>query len=212
MAERIGILGGSFNPVHSGHLILAQDAMEQFGLERVLFVPASQPPHKPTLQLAPAADRLAMLRLALGDDTRFGLAEDEIQRGGVSYTVDTLRRLREQHRDASLFFIIGGDTLRELHTWKDIYTVLELAEIITVARPGSRLDGLDAEGLRLKDPWPKRLAANVATGHLVEISATDIRHRVARGLSIRYLVPQAVAGYIAAHGLYRNQETTRSTR
>ena len=209
MAERIGILGGSFNPVHTGHLILAQDALEQFGLSRVVFVPAAQPPHKPSLQLAPAADRMAMLRLALGDDARLAVSEDEIQRGGVSFTVDTLRRLREQLPDAALFFIIGGDTLRELHTWKDIYAVLELATIITVARPGFSVDGLDEEALRLRDPWPRRLAANVATGHLVEISATDIRNRVSRGLSIRYLVPQSVAGYIAAHGLYRNQETTR---
>lgn len=211
MSERIGILGGSFNPVHTGHLILAQDALEQFGLHRVFFVPAAQPPHKPSPTLASCEDRLEMLRLAVDDDPRFDVSDLELRRGGVSYTVDTLRRLREECPGASLFFIIGGDTLRELHTWKDIYTVLSLCEIITVARPGFRVDDLDAASLRLDDPWPRKLAANVATGHLVEISATDIRARVARGHSIRYLVPAAVATYIQRRNIYGNQETSRST-
>lgn len=209
MAERIGILGGSFNPVHNGHLILAQDALEQFGLNRVVFIPAAQPPHKPSLLLAEAAVRLEMLRRAVAGDARFSVSEEELQRGGVSYTVDTLRRLRDLYAGAGLFFIIGGDSLRELHTWKDIYTVLELAEIITVARPGFRTDDLNESTLRLRDPWPRRLASNVATGHLVEISSTDIRNRVARGQSIRYLVPAAVEQYIAATAVYRPQEMTR---
>lgn len=209
MADRIGILGGSFNPVHLGHLVMAQDALERFGLDRVLFVPANQPPHKPTPGMASAADRLTMLQLATRGDPRFAVCEEELQRGGVSYTVDTLRRLRELHPGAGLHFIIGGDTLRELHTWKDIYTVLELCVMVTIARPGFRTEGLDAEGLRLDDPWPARLAANVVTGHLVAVSSTDIRARAARGWSVRYLVPDAVAQYIADGGLYRHQETTR---
>lgn len=209
MADRIGILGGSFNPVHNGHLILAQDALEQFGLHRVLFIPAAQPPHKPSVALAPAADRLAMLRLAVAGDPRFEVSDLELQRGGVSYTVDTLRLLRAERPEAVLSFIIGGDSLRELHTWKDIYAILDLAELVTVARPGFRTDDLNEATLRLRDPWPRRLAAQVASGHLVEISSTDIRQRVARGRSIRYLVSGPVEQYIADHALYRQQEMTR---
>lgn len=209
MTERIGILGGSFNPVHSGHLVLAQDALEQFGLARVVFVPAAQPPHKPSPGLAPASDRLEMLRLAVSGDARFEVSDIELQRGGVSYTVDTLRQFREQRPGAPLSFIIGGDTLRELHTWREIYTVLDLADLVTVARPGFRSDDLNEATLRLRDPWPRRLAANVATGHLIEISSTDVRARVARGQSIRYLVPAAVEQYILSRALYRAQEMPR---
>lgn len=209
MPERIGIFGGSFNPVHLGHLVVAQDALEHMGLNRIIFLPAAQPPHKTAQPLAPASDRLEMLRLAVADDPRFEVSNDEIDRGGVSYTVDTLRRFHERYPTSALYFLVGGDTLRELHTWREIETVLQLAEIVTVGRPGVPLDSLNEKTLRLPDPWPARLAANVVTGHRLEISATDIRGRCVRGRSIRYLVPPAVERYIAAHHLYSQQETSR---
>lgn len=209
MSERIGIFGGSFNPVHLGHLVMAQDALEHMGLHRVIFVPAAHPPHKPGAAMAGAADRLEMLKIALSGHPRFEVSDEEIARGGVSYTVDTLRRLREKWPDASLYFIIGGDTIRELHTWRDIDQVLRLAEVVTVGRPGIPLDNLTSENLRLPDPWPARLAANVVGGHLVEISSSDIRSRLARGRSIRYLVPEGVERYISSHRLYMPQETSR---
>lgn len=202
MAERIGIFGGSFNPVHTGHLVLAQDALDQFGLMRVLWMPAANPPHKPAQALVPAADRLEMLRLAVQGDDRFEVSDDEIRRGGVSYTVDTVQRLRERWPDADLHLIIGGDSLRELHTWKDITTILALCEVVTVARPGFGADSIDPALLRLPDPWPQRLLARVVTGHLVEISSSDIRQRISRGQSIRYLVPEAVERYIRSRRLY----------
>lgn len=202
MAERIGILGGSFNPVHTGHLVLAQDALDHFGLNRVVWVPAAQPPHKPSLVLAPARDRLEMLRLAVQGDPRFEVSEDELLRGGVSYTVDTVRRLQSQRPGADLHLIIGGDTLRELHTWKDIPTLLTLCRVVTVARPGFAADRVDPAQLRLPDPWPKTLLAQVITGHLIEISASDIRQRVQRKQSIRYLVPDAVERYIHERRLF----------
>ena len=200
MTVRIGIFGGSFNPVHTGHLVMAQDAVDHFGLHRVIWVPAAQPPHK--LTLAPAVDRVEMLRLALQEDARFEVSDEEVQRGGVSYTVDTVERLRERHAGAELYLIIGGDTLRELHTWKDIHRLLELCRIVTVARPGFSAESMDPDLLRLPGPWPRRLLGDVITGHLVEISASDIRQRIGRGQSIRYLVPQAVERYIHARGLY----------
>ncbi len=202
MAERIGILGGSFNPVHTGHLVMAQDALDHFGLQRVIWMPAAQPPHKPSPLLAPAADRLEMLRLAVQGDARFEVSDDEIQRGGVSYTVDTVRRLREQRPEAEIHLIIGGDTLWELHTWKDIATVRSLCQVVTVARPGSAAERRNPDQLNLPEPWPRTLMANVVTGHLVEISSSDIRQRVSRGQSIRYLVPDAVERYIHSRHLF----------
>ncbi|MCO5045203.1 MAG: nicotinate-nucleotide adenylyltransferase [Kiritimatiellae bacterium] len=202
MAERIGLFGGSFNPVHVGHLVVAQDVLEQMGLHRVIFLPAAQPPHKMAQPLAPASVRLEMLRLATADDSRFEVSSDEIDRGGVSYTVDTLRRFRDRYPDAALYFLIGGDTLLELHTWREIGAVLELAEIVTVGRPGISLDSIDAKTLKLPDPWPARLAANIVAGHRMEISSTDIRNRCVRGWSIRYLVPAAVERYIVSHRIY----------
>ncbi len=206
MSERIGIFGGSFNPVHLGHLVAAQDALEHMGLTRVVFLPAAQPPHKPARPLAPAAERLDLLRLAIADDPRFEVSDDEIARGGISYTVDTLRRFRARHPEAKLYFLVGGDSLLELHSWRDIHAVLELAEIVTVTRPGVALDRLNADTLRLPDPWPARLAANVVAGHRIDVSSTDIRNRVARGLSIRYLVPAAVERYIHANRMFAKQE------
>lgn len=202
MAERIGIFGGSFNPVHTGHLVMAQDAADHYGLHKVIWVPAAQPPHKSSLALAPSADRLEMLRLAVQGDARFEVSDDEISRGGVSYTVDTLKRLQARHAAARLHLIIGGDTLRELHTWKDILTILDLVQVVTVARPGFAAEKLDPHLLGLPEPWPRRLLGHVVTGHLVEISASDIRQRVQRGQSIRYLVPEAVERYILTRRLY----------
>lgn len=202
MSERIGILGGSFNPVHMGHLVMAQDAMERFALDRVLLIPARLPPHKPSPSLVGAGHRLEMLRLAAEGDPRLEVRDDEVRREGVSFTVDTLRELRGRLPEAALHFIIGGDTLRELHTWREITVVLELCTMVTVARPGFSADSVDAASLNLPAPWPARLLRNVVTGHLIGISATDIRQRVQAGRPIRYLVPDAVERYIREHQLY----------
>jgi nicotinate-nucleotide adenylyltransferase len=202
MAERVGIFGGSFNPVHTGHLVLAQDALERFGLHKVLWVPAAQPPHKPSQALAPAAERLEMLRLALQGDSRFEVSEDEVNRGGVSFTVDTVQRLQERRPEVQWTLIIGGDSLRELHTWKDIGRLLTLCQIVTVARPGFAAEKMDPALLRLPEPWPRKLLSDVITGHLVEIASSELRQRIQRGQSIRYLVPEAVERYIRERRLY----------
>ncbi len=203
MARRIGIFGGSFNPVHLGHLILAQDALDHFLLDEVWFTPANLPPHKRPAGLLNIEDRLAMLQRALEGDARFVLCDEEVRRGGVSYTVDTVRRIREARSDDQLFLLVGGDTLLELHTWKDIQRIVEMVEIITVARPGFDLASLDAQKLRLPDEVVQKLKRNILIGHLCEISSTDIRQRAARSQSIRYLVPEAVERYILDHKLFQ---------
>lgn len=201
MQGRIGILGGSFNPPHLGHLTMALDALEQGGLERIVFVPAAMPPHKTHRgDMASAADRLEMTRLATAGEPRFEVSDHEIRRGGLSFTVDTLRAMKELHPGAELSLIVGGDTLRELPSWREIDQILLLCRILTVVRPG-----YDRERMKphLPGDWPERLLENVVAGHAMDISSTDIRSRVVRDLSIRYLVPAAVAEYIARWNIYK---------
>ena len=199
---KIGILGGTFNPVHVGHLVLAQDALEDYELDKILFVPCATPAHKEESSLAPTRHRVAMLELALEHDPRFEVSMVELERGGVSYTIDTVEALAVAHPKAELFFIIGGDTLFEIHSWRQVDRLLSLCEFIVMARPGFEDRDLTAQTLRLDDPWAERLAGRVTAMHLVDVSSSDIRMRVAEGLSIRYLVPPEVAMYISEHNLY----------
>ena len=197
------MLGGTFNPVHLGHLIMAQDAIEHFELSKVVFLPCATPPHKSPGTLMAANHRLAMLEAAIEGDLQFEVSDMELQRGGVSYTIDSLRVLVKENPGRDIVFIIGADSLVELHLWKDILQLLPLCRIVTIARPGIDLALLGKLDLKLPAPWPERLLADVRVGHLVNISSTDVRYRVAEGMSIRYLVSPAVDMYISEHSLYR---------
>jgi len=201
--ERIGVFGGSFNPVHNGHLLLAQTALEQFDLDRILFMPCAVQPHKSAVALAPADLRETMLEAAILDNLSFDLLDIELRRGGISYSVDSLREIRDLHPQADLFFLIGADALTELHGWKDIYTLLDMCTFAVFARPGYDEQAFRPEALKLNPPWPERLLRKVCHARRIDISSSDIRHRVAEGLSIRYLVPQAVEMIIMEHHLYR---------
>ena len=200
--RRIGLLGGSFNPVHCGHLIIAQDAMESFELDEVLFVPCAVPVHKNPKDLLPFRFRYEMLELALEHDLQFSVSNVEYERGGASYAIETVQELQRCYAGAEICFIIGADTQLELHTWHRIYELLSLCRFITLCRPGYD----DPERLvvesRLKKPWPERLQADTAWIHAVDISSTDIRMRVAEGMRISYLVPSVVEMYIAEHHLF----------
>lgn len=200
--SRIGILGGTFNPVHLGHLILAQSAVEAFDLGKVLFIPCGVPPHKNPGMLIPAEHRLAMVRAAVAGDPRFEALDIEIRRTGISYAVDTVGQLRETYKGSELIFIIGSDTLQELYLWKNIYSLLTLCKFAVFCRPGIDVRGAQAAGLHLESPWAERLVEGVTGARQVDISSSDIRYRIAEGLSIRYLVPQDVERYIREHGLY----------
>jgi nicotinate-nucleotide adenylyltransferase len=183
-------------------LILAQDALEAFDLATVLFVPCDRPPHKPTASLASVEHRAAMLETALAGSSAFEMCDLEIKRGGATYTIDTVRALGKRYPENELVFIIGSDTLPELHLWKNARELLRLCRFVTMARPGSNLQAMTAESLNLEPDLARALLANVTSGHQCDISASDIRHRVAEGMSIRYLVPDAVDMYIAEHRLY----------
>jgi nicotinate-nucleotide adenylyltransferase len=172
-------------------------------LDRVLFIPCAQPPHKASETLVAAEHRLAMLRAAVANNPRFAVNTIELERSGPSFTIETLKALGKTHPDTRFYFILGTDSLLELHQWRAVGELLELCEFVTMLRPGFPVEHLAEERLNLPPPWPARLLKNLFPGHAADISSTDIRRRVAAGRSIRYLVPDAVAGYIAAQGLYQ---------
>ena len=202
-SRRIGIMGGSFNPVHTGHLIIAQDAAERLELSEVLFIPAAIPPHKQHLRQVAAEHRLNMLRMAVESDIRFSVSDLELRRGGVSYTIDTVRSLKEEYPEDQLVLVIGSDTLVDLHNWYKIDELLELCEVATFLRPGESCPEEIAGKVNLENPLRDRLLGNLMEAHLIEISSSEVRMRVAEGLGIRYLVPAEVEMYIYEHGLYR---------
>ncbi|MDO9541773.1 MAG: nicotinate-nucleotide adenylyltransferase [Kiritimatiellia bacterium] len=203
MQSRIGIFGGTFNPAHLGHLILAQDALEAFDLARILFVPCILRPHNDAGQLASPAHRGAMLERAIEDNPDFEICDLEIRRGGTNYSIDTIRHLQKACPQSELFFIIGSDSLLELHQWKEIKELLGLCRFITLIRPGFDIKMINEQKLKLEPEMGRDLLKNVVAVHQIDISSSDIRHRVAEGMNIRYLVPNAVEMYIAEHNLYR---------
>ncbi len=191
---KIGFLGGSFDPVHFGHLLAAQDAYEQYQLDRLIFVPAAQAPLKPQEMQSSAADRITMLHAAIGGDRRFEISELELQRSGVSYTIDSVRQFRVLFPDDQLFWIIGGDQLPKMNLWKDAAELARLIEFIVLERPGHPARQTpDIPGLRL----------HRCDGHLIEISSSELRQRVRRGLALHYFCPQKVVSQIKARNLYR---------
>ncbi len=199
--ERIGVFGGSFDPVHMGHLTIAQDAVEQLELERLIFMPAAIPPHKQGHTLAEGRHRFEMLQLATEGNLSFEVSDMELQRGGVSYTFDTMRQIQFEHPGAELFFIVGLDSLTILHSWKNVEQLLEICTVVPFARGGEDPAKI-AEQIQLSNVWKERLLECLIRIHEVEISASEIRMRLAEGLSIRYLVPPEVEMYIAEHHLY----------
>jgi nicotinate-nucleotide adenylyltransferase len=198
---KLGVLGGTFDPVHIGHLVLAERAREQLGLERVLWVPAGEPWRKPERTITPAAQRLAMIKLAIARRAAFEVSTIETGRPGPSYSVDTLAALREQRPDSDPVFILGLDALTDLPNWRQPELLIELAALAVAAREGERMSEVDLNrllpGLAKRTTWVDMPR--------LDISATELRQRASAGLSIRYLVPDAVADYVAENHLYRAQ-------
>lgn len=202
--QRVGILGGTFNPIHLGHLLIAHAVAEALDLKRVLLLPAAQPPHKTSDALATADERLAMVRLSMAGDSLLDVCTLDLDRGGNSYAVDTMRAFRVQHPAYDPYFIIGMDSLRELHTWRCVHELLTLCKFVTVDRPGVDRPVNQVE-LRLPQPWPERLLAGIISIRTLDVSSSEIRHRIAVGRSIRYLVSPAVEAFIHERGLYRTK-------
>lgn len=202
--KRIGIFGGTFDPIHIGHLVIAEAAREEYALERVIFVPAAQPPHKLTRFITPEAERLAMVRLATESNPYFEVSDVEMRRPGLSYTVDTLRWFHTQFPPGTEFyFVLGTDTLLELPSWKYIDELLELTHFIGALRPH-----YDREPEKMIAHFGQmgREKIHILTAPELEISATDLRRRLESGRSVRYFIPDIVREYVMEHGIYRRRE------
>ena len=195
---RLGILGGTFNPPHLGHLICAQEAYLQLGLDQVMLIPARIPPHKPVEDEPGAEHRLALCRLAVEGDERFTVSEVEIDRTGPSYTVDTLEELHSQAPDNELFLILGGDVAAGLPYWREPERVLSFATVAVAKRRGTSKSAVDQALSSIRGGDRVQFFRMPRIG----ISSTQVRRRAKAGVSIKYIVPDAVASYIAEHGLY----------
>ena len=196
---QIGILGGTFDPIHYGHLIIAEAARDQLGLDRIEFLPANDPPHKPEGSVSPARHRAAMVQVAIDPVEYFELNCVEMERAGPSYTVDSLEQLVRERPHDSFWFIIGGDSLRDLPSWQSPTRILELATLAVIDRPGANYDlaGLD----RLVPGLRQRIA--LVEAPLIDLSATLLRRRFAAGGSIRFQTPDSVITYMTVNGLYQ---------
>ena len=207
MPQRLGIFGGSFNPVHQGHLVMAEYCRERAGLDRVLFVPAATPPHKQAADLAPCVARLEMLRLAVGGHPGFDVLPDECERGGISFTIDTVSSLRQRFPDDDLLLILGADALASLPTWREPHQLLELIRPLALIRQG--VDDLDAllaqPALRqfFSAEQIDRLRIDQVQVPAIDIRASHLREAVAAGRSIRFRTPRAVECLIQSRRLYR---------
>jgi nicotinate-nucleotide adenylyltransferase len=209
---RLGILGGTFDPVHYGHLLLAESCREALRLDQVWFLPAAVPPHKQQREHTPGAQRVEMLELAIGGHAAFSVCQVEIARGGVNYTVDTLARLKDEDPLRELFFLMGADSLLDLPTWKEPARLCQLATPVAVCRSiagtsssqcGEPLDLLGLENLLPADRLEAIRKHRVEMPR-IDLTSSDIRQRVSMGKSIRYRTPRAVERYIETHALYRN--------
>ncbi|VVM06529.1 nicotinate-nucleotide adenylyltransferase [Methylacidimicrobium cyclopophantes] len=187
---RLGLFGGSFDPIHHGHLIGAWDALEQMRLDRILFIPCSLSPHKSDPPVAPGEERLAMIRRAIRGWSAFSLSDCELVRGGPSFSVDTAEQMRSRFPVAELFWLIGSDQAQSLPSWKDYSRLRKLVTFLVVPRP------------RYANLVPEHGMAILPSPHFVDISSTEIRERAANGLPVGHLVPRPVAAHIAKRRLY----------
>jgi nicotinate-nucleotide adenylyltransferase len=199
---RLGILGGTFDPIHYGHLVLAECCREHCRLDRVLFLPAAVPPHKSGYEVTAAADRVEMLKLAIGGHPQFEVSTCEVDRGGINYTFEVLAALQAEHPQAKLFFLLGSDSLNDLPRWREPKRICALATLAVAQRAGSPEPNWQALAGLVSPDRLEEYRTCQTTMPQIGISSNDLRRRVAEGRSIRYQTPRAVEKYIETHGLY----------
>ena len=200
MGERIGIMGGTFDPIHIAHLVIAEEARQAYNLDRVIFIPAYRPPHKQGRKIAGVYDRVKMTELAIADNPAFSLSMVEIERQGPSYSLLTIRELqREYGYEAEFYFITGSDSINELHTWYHAEELVAACHFIGTTRPDSPVDEVSLAGR-----WGELYShIHLLPVPQMDISSTMLRQRIAQGESVRYFLPPKVADYIAEMGLYQ---------
>lgn len=201
---RIGVFGGSFDPIHYGHLILAEQCREQAGLDEIWFIPAARPPHKLDDAPSPFDARVAMLRLAVAEQPAFHLDLLEAERDGPSFTADTLDELARRHPGHEWSLLLGGDSLVDLPSWREPARILRRAELVVMERPGSAVIGPEPLARSLKLPAGATLPLRKVDVPLIDLSSRDIRRRVAAGRSIRFMVPREIEDFAIANRLYRD--------
>ena len=203
MANRVGLFGGSFDPIHFGHLIGARQIAEHFNIQRLVLIPSARPPHKVKRPITDARHRLEMARLAVAGDPLFEVDDLELHRDGPSYSIDTVSEFRRRlGPDVELFWLIGSDSLPELVTWHRAAELVKLVRMVTFTRPGWKPPALESLAGKLGQEEAAQLLHDCVQTAAIDISATDIRQRAATGKSTRYLLPEAVQSYIIAHRLY----------
>ncbi len=218
MPQKLGIIGGTFNPIHFGHLAAAEEVRDRLKLDRVLFIPSFIPPHKQEEIMPSAVQRLEMVRLATSGNSRFKVSDTEVKRGGKSYTIDTIESLIPQHPGTDLYFIIGLDSFLEIQTWKDWNRLLSLCSFVVLSRPGysfADLAGIgfmqgsirDLEALDRRETERAVIKSGSFTVYLerislYDISSTDIRRRISQARTIKYHLPESVEHYIIENKLY----------
>lgn len=199
--KRYGIMGGTFDPIHTGHLVVAEEVRKEFNLDKVIFMPTGDPPHKNAKKVSKGYSRYEMTLLATITNPYFEISRLELDRQGITYTIDTMIELKERYGDSvELFFITGADSLLELHKWKDSEKILEICKIVAATRPGYDLDHMKGRLKELNELHKDQI--NTITTPGLQISSTDIRRRVKNNMSIKYLLPESVEIYINKYKLY----------
>lgn len=198
--KRVGIMGGTFDPVHIGHLLIAEQSYRQYGLDYVIFMPAGRPPHKQDQEIISNKDRLAMLRLATEDIPYFRVSDYELNKQGLSYTCETLSELSQKFPDTEYYFIMGADSVKDMDHWRHPEIILNLAHILAAVRDNTDIQALQAEAQRLREKYSARISLLGAPE--LDISSRELRGRIAAGQSIRFMVPEKVRNYIYYYHLY----------
>lgn len=200
--NRIGIIGGTFDPIHNGHLIIAENSRKTFNLDKVIFMPAGIPPHKRDKDISSNLHRYNMTLLAINSNQYFLISDLELKKEGISFTIDTIKYLKSIYEDTDIYFILGSDSLFQIDKWKDYEELLTLCHFVVAKRPSYNNQELENKVDKLNSLYNSSI--HIVEGPVLEVSSSDIRERVRRGDSISYLVPRSVEEYIYKHGLYRD--------
>ena len=196
---KVGILGGTFNPIHIGHINIAETALLDFELDKVIFMPCYIPPHKDT-NVLPGGVRYELVEAAIKKYKNFEVSDYELQKGGVSYSVDTIKALKKMYPENEYYFIIGADSLCQLHTWREVYTLLDLCGFLTITRPGYVID---EASVKLKEPWKTKLLQNISRNSNIKVSSSNVRRMLKDGEDVGYMLPPDVDAIITKKNLYK---------